>query len=131
MAARRRPNLNPLAVAGHGKAIHAVDITPNANSLVDPMASSVLTDCVAGTTAIRDQPLLQAEHVDHVKVLLVIIQLHDIGHHFGIHAAHRHDAIPVGSVRFQADMGTSGFSWTKPIAIESPDASKMYATFFK
>jgi hypothetical protein len=54
-----------------------------------------------------------------------------MGDHFGVHAAHRHDAIPVGTVRLEADIGINGFTLTKPTSIESADASKMHATLFK
>ena len=66
-----------------------------------------------------------------MKALLAIIKSYNMGDHIGIHAAHRHDVIPAGTVRFEADMGIDGFTWTKPTAIETPDASKMHATFFK
>jgi len=118
MAAADVQTFNPLAIAGLGKILDTVDMN----------ASQVLYN---GLRNIRDQPPLQVEHVNHVKAVLKIIQLHGMGDHFGVHVAHRHNTIPFGTVRLEADMGINGFTWTKPTSIERPDASKMHATFFK
>jgi len=118
MAAADVLAFNPLAIAGLGKPLEKADMT------VSQVLYNNLPD-------IRVQPRLQDEHAEHVKVLLAIIKSYSMGDHIGIHAAHRHDSIPPGTVRFEADMGINGFTWTKPTAIETPDASKMHATFFK
>lgn len=54
-----------------------------------------------------------------------------MGKHFAVHAAHRHDIIPAGTVRLETNMRTYGATWTKATAIENLDEDKTHATFFK
>jgi hypothetical protein len=54
-----------------------------------------------------------------------------MGSHFGVHSAHRHDHIPVGTVRLEKDMIIDGFSWTRATAIEKLDPAGIHGTAFK
>lgn len=138
MSATDIQRFNPLAIAGLGKTLRIDDMNASQVMYVRPSSCSrgiVGADWLGqrynGLRNIRDQPRLEAEHIDHVKALLEIIQLHGMGDHFGIHAAHRHDAIPVGTIRLETDLGIHGFTWTTPTSVESTDASKLHATLFK
>ena len=54
-----------------------------------------------------------------------------MGQYFGIHSAHRHDKIPLGTVRLERDLGIGESTWTKATAIEDVDLNNIHATAFK
>ncbi|KAH7108606.1 hypothetical protein B0J13DRAFT_490265 [Dactylonectria estremocensis] len=78
---------------------------------------------------IDDQPALQ--YKGHVKALLDIIDRYSMGQYFGVHSAHRHDKIPIGTVRLERDLGIEESTWTKATAIENVDLGNIHATAFK
>ncbi|KAJ3495406.1 hypothetical protein NLJ89_g10630 [Agrocybe chaxingu] len=80
----------------------------------------------------EDQPQLQSKYAKEIKALVDIIGRYSMGHLFRVHSAHRHAAIPNGTVRLETDMGMgNGFTWNRATEIKHPDAAKMHATFFK
>ena len=101
----------------------------NTDPLADFVASSVVTDCVAGTTAFaasgtsssgRSRRPCQGPSQDHPA------PQHGLGdEQRGRRSDRRHPG------RFEADMGMNSSTWTKPTAIESPDASKTHTPSFK
>ncbi|KAK6860967.1 hypothetical protein PG995_004603 [Apiospora arundinis] len=78
---------------------------------------------------IDDQSMLQ--YKGHVKALLEIIGRYSMGQYFGVHSAHRHDKIPLGTVRLERELGIEESTWTKATAIENVDLDNIHATAFK
>ncbi|KAM4061554.1 hypothetical protein HRG_007273 [Hirsutella rhossiliensis] len=81
---------------------------------------------------IEEQVKLQGS--EHVKALLAIINIHDMGNFFGLHSLHRHNEVPEKTIRLEADVpGVPDMKWNRatPINEELLTEDRMHATFFK
>jgi len=57
----------------------------------------------------------------HFLARLDIIDRYSMGQYFGVHSAHRHDKIPLGTVRLERELGIEESTWTKATEIENVD----------
>jgi hypothetical protein len=84
-----------------------------------------------GLARVEDVRDLKTTHPEHIIALLRIIDRHSMGKLFGIHSAHRHDEIPVGTVRLEEDMSIRGLSRTNATAMDAVKPDNTHATVFQ
>ncbi|KAK0111132.1 hypothetical protein ONS95_001508 [Cadophora gregata] len=84
-----------------------------------------------GLARVEDVRDLKSTHREHIIALLGIIDRHSMGKIFGIHSAHRHEEIPVGTVRLEEDMSIRVLSRTTPAAMDAINPDTLHATVFQ